>query len=167
MWGSHCGNDEDSSLMGYDVTSAARKTSGGASCLHIQVQNNLGSSNPKDGSSSLLWNICVYQFIHCHNPGHLNLQNLTDTLANTVNQLSIVVPRKLRNYNFTRNNSKDSNGNEAKYLYNVLYCVPVLVNTMATSQHFPCQHGYLNSSCTMAGLLKIMNPTCSQHRLVW
>jgi len=64
--------------------------SGGASCLHIQVQNILGSSNPTDGSSSLL---------------------LIETLANTVTQLSTVVPRKLRNYNFTRNNNKDSNGN--------------------------------------------------------
>ena len=82
-------------------------------------------------------------------------------------KLFIVLPRKLRNYNFIRNSSKDSNGNEAKYLYNVLFCVPLLVNTMATLQHFPWQEGHLNSTCTMAGLLKIMSPTCSQHKLVW
>jgi hypothetical protein len=38
--------------------------------------------------------------------------------------------------------AKDSYGNEVKYLYNVLFCVPVLVNTMAMSQHFPWQQGY-------------------------
>lgn len=105
-----------------------KRHSGGASCPHIQVHKILGSSNPKDGSSSLLCNTCVYQFTQCHIPGHLNLQNLIETLANTVTQLFIAVPRKLRNYNFIRNRSKDSNGNEAKYLYNV---VPMLVNTMA------------------------------------
>jgi len=153
----------------WDMTSCqlVERHSGGASCLHIQVQNILGSSNPKDGSSSLLWNTCVYQFIHCHIPGHLDLQNLIQTLANTVTQLSTVVPRKFRNYNFTRNNNKDSKGNEAKYLHNVLFCIPVFVNTMAVSQHFPCQQGHLNSTCTMAGLLKLMSPTCSQHKLVW
>jgi len=62
--------------------------------------------------------------------------------------------------------AKDSYGNKAKYLYNALFCVPLLVDTMATSQHFPWQQGHLNSTCTMAGLLKIMSPTCSQNKLV-
>lgn len=99
LWGSHCGNDKDSILPEYDVMSIGQETFWGSFLPSY--------SGPKDrGLLSLLWNTCVYQFTQRHIRGYLNLQNLTESLAKTVTQLFTVVPRKHRNYNFTRNSSK-------------------------------------------------------------